>query len=126
MRGMLHAVIVRSPHAHARIRSIDTSAAEASPGVHGVFTAQHVGEAGLPGMVPVGWLLPELKSLIKHGEIAFYPNTTPARSNASGGASQGHRACFADSDRSSGTQRSMYSESGSNFSACNTGLNTRK
>ena len=32
MRGMLHAVIVRSPHAHARIRSIDTSAAEASPG----------------------------------------------------------------------------------------------
>ena len=28
MRGMLHAKVLRSPHAHARIRSIDTSKAE--------------------------------------------------------------------------------------------------
>lgn len=34
--GMLHAKILRSPHAHARIRSIDTSRAEAHPGVKGV------------------------------------------------------------------------------------------
>ncbi|MEO5510016.1 MAG: xanthine dehydrogenase family protein molybdopterin-binding subunit [Longimicrobiales bacterium] len=34
--GMLHAKILRSPHAHARIISIDTSAAEALPGVHAV------------------------------------------------------------------------------------------
>ncbi len=33
---MLHAKILRSPHAHARIRSIDTSAAEAMEGVHAV------------------------------------------------------------------------------------------
>ena len=32
-RGMLHAALVRSPHAHARITSIDTSAAQALPGV---------------------------------------------------------------------------------------------
>lgn len=32
--GMLHAKILRSPHAHARIRGIDTSRAEALPGVH--------------------------------------------------------------------------------------------
>lgn len=36
--GMLHAKILRSPHAHARIVSIDTSAAEALQGVHGVVT----------------------------------------------------------------------------------------
>ncbi|MHC4378112.1 MAG: xanthine dehydrogenase family protein molybdopterin-binding subunit, partial [Planctomycetota bacterium] len=35
--GMLHAKILRSPHAHARIVSIDTSKAEALPGVHGVL-----------------------------------------------------------------------------------------
>ena len=33
--GMLHAVVVRSPHAHAKITSIDTASAEASPGCHG-------------------------------------------------------------------------------------------
>ncbi len=33
--GMLYGVIVRSPHAHARIRAIDTSAALALPGVEG-------------------------------------------------------------------------------------------
>jgi CO/xanthine dehydrogenase Mo-binding subunit len=31
--GLAHAVIVRSPHAHAHIRSIDKAAAVASPGV---------------------------------------------------------------------------------------------
>jgi CO/xanthine dehydrogenase Mo-binding subunit len=36
--GMLHGVIVRSPHAHARIVSIDASAAEALPGVKAVVT----------------------------------------------------------------------------------------
>ena len=37
--GMLHGTVVRSPHAHARIRSIDTAAAEAMPGVLAVVTA---------------------------------------------------------------------------------------
>jgi CO/xanthine dehydrogenase Mo-binding subunit len=37
---MLHAVVVRSPHAHARIVRIDTSAAEAVPGVKAVITAR--------------------------------------------------------------------------------------
>ena len=36
--GLLHLAIVASPHAHARIRSIDTSAAAALPGVHAVLT----------------------------------------------------------------------------------------
>ena len=39
---MLHAKILRSPHAHARIRSIDTSAAEALPGVHAVVVGSEM------------------------------------------------------------------------------------
>ncbi len=38
--GLLHGRVLRSPHAHARILSIDTSRAEAHPGVKGVVTAQ--------------------------------------------------------------------------------------
>ncbi len=38
--GMLTAKIVRSPHPHARIRAIDTSAALAVPGVHAVITGK--------------------------------------------------------------------------------------
>ena len=37
--GMLYGKVVRSPHAHARIRSIDTSRAEAMPGVLAAITA---------------------------------------------------------------------------------------
>ena len=40
LAGMLHGKILRSPHAHARIRSIDTSRAEALPGVMAVLTAR--------------------------------------------------------------------------------------
>ncbi len=38
--GLLHGRVLRSPHAHARIVSIDTSRAETHPGVKGVVTAQ--------------------------------------------------------------------------------------
>jgi CO/xanthine dehydrogenase Mo-binding subunit len=38
--GTLYGKILRSPHAHARIKSIDTSAAEALPGVKAVMTAK--------------------------------------------------------------------------------------
>ena len=38
--GLLHGKILRSPHAHARIKSIDTSRAEAVPGVMAVVTAK--------------------------------------------------------------------------------------
>ena len=37
--GMLHAKVLRSPHAHAVIKSIDTSRAEAAPGVKAVITS---------------------------------------------------------------------------------------
>ncbi|MEM7356218.1 MAG: xanthine dehydrogenase family protein molybdopterin-binding subunit, partial [Acidobacteriota bacterium] len=60
--GMAHAVIVRSPHAHARINSVDTSAATAHPGVLAVFTGQDIADSDIGGVVPVGWLLPDLKT----------------------------------------------------------------
>jgi CO/xanthine dehydrogenase Mo-binding subunit len=44
----LHAAMLRSPHAHARIRAIDVSAACRAPGVGGVFTAADLGPAGEP------------------------------------------------------------------------------
>ncbi|TCH96682.1 xanthine dehydrogenase family protein molybdopterin-binding subunit [Roseococcus sp. SYP-B2431] len=54
--GEAHAYILRSPHAHARIVSIDTAAAKAMPGVVGVFThadmaADGVGE--VPCVIPM-------------------------------------------------------------------------
>ena len=40
--GLLHAVVLRSPHAHAGIRSIDVSAASRMPGVVAVITAADI------------------------------------------------------------------------------------
>src|SRR5271154_619707 len=47
LRGQAHAVFVRSPHAHAKIRSIDTEAAKAAPGVVAVYTGHDVKADGL-------------------------------------------------------------------------------
>jgi aerobic carbon-monoxide dehydrogenase large subunit len=44
--GLLHAVILRSPHAHARIRRIDTERTRAHPGVVDVVTFADLGPAG--------------------------------------------------------------------------------
>ena len=54
--GMVHAAVLRSPHGHARIRSIDTSRAKQAPGVIAVFTGADT-EAGLK-CIPCAWLLP--------------------------------------------------------------------
>src|SRR5947208_17199473 len=48
--GMLHMAILRSPHAHARIRSIDTSRAGASPGVVAVVTGELMAQHKLAWM----------------------------------------------------------------------------
>lgn len=64
MPGMHHAIVVRSPHAAAKIRSIKTNAAQEAPGVVAVFTGddtKHVGP------VPCGASLPGLR--IPHHHI---------------------------------------------------------
>ncbi|MDR7467342.1 MAG: xanthine dehydrogenase family protein molybdopterin-binding subunit, partial [Armatimonadota bacterium] len=54
--GLLHAAIVRSPHAHARIVGIDLSGARQTPGVVAVFTGADL--AGKVGPLPCAWLIP--------------------------------------------------------------------
>ncbi|MCC6534848.1 MAG: xanthine dehydrogenase family protein molybdopterin-binding subunit [Burkholderiales bacterium] len=53
--GQLYAYFLRSPHAHARIRSIDTQAARAAPGVAAVFVGADL--AGQVNGLPCGWLI---------------------------------------------------------------------
>ncbi|HEX2084842.1 MAG TPA: xanthine dehydrogenase family protein molybdopterin-binding subunit, partial [Solirubrobacteraceae bacterium] len=54
--GTLYAAIVRSPEAHARIVSIDTSAAREQPGVEAVFTGEDQGDIAAP--CPMVWVPP--------------------------------------------------------------------
>jgi carbon-monoxide dehydrogenase large subunit len=51
--GTLHARFVRSPFAHARITRVDTSAAEALPGVVAVYTADTLGAGAVPTFMPL-------------------------------------------------------------------------
>jgi carbon-monoxide dehydrogenase large subunit len=51
--GQVYAHILRSPHAHAEIKGIDTSAAQKAPGVIAVFTGADMQVGGLP----CGWLI---------------------------------------------------------------------
>ena len=50
-----YAVFVRSPHAHAKIRSVDTRRAAAMPGVMRIFTGADL--AGKMNGLPCGWLI---------------------------------------------------------------------
>ena len=50
--GMVHGTVLRSPHAHARIRSIDTAKAKAAPGVLAVLTGADYKKSGF-GDLPV-------------------------------------------------------------------------
>src|SRR5579864_1927068 len=52
LSGMAHMAVVRSPHAHARIVSIDLTDATRAPGVLGVFTARDFRPV-LAGAMPV-------------------------------------------------------------------------
>ncbi len=54
--GQLYAAILRSPHGHARIRKIGSSAAKAAPGVVAVFTGADT--EGVLQSIPCAWLVP--------------------------------------------------------------------
>jgi carbon-monoxide dehydrogenase large subunit len=56
MPGMHFAAFVRSPHAHAAIKSIDKSAAEAMPGVIGVLDGKQLTGDGI-GNIICGWMI---------------------------------------------------------------------
>ncbi|HET6195142.1 MAG TPA: xanthine dehydrogenase family protein molybdopterin-binding subunit [Acetobacteraceae bacterium] len=66
--GMAHAVLFRSPHAHARIERMDTTAARAMPGVLAVLTAADARANGLQPMRPT------VEANVQTGErFAFAP-----------------------------------------------------
>jgi carbon-monoxide dehydrogenase large subunit len=54
--GQLHAVILRSPHAHARILKIDTAGAARMPGVAAIYTGPDMAKDNVGG-IPCGWLI---------------------------------------------------------------------
>ena len=55
MEAQSYAIFVRSPHAHATIKSIDISAAEKMPGVVKIFIGKDL--EGKMGGLPCGWLI---------------------------------------------------------------------
>ena len=67
LTGMLHMVLVRSPLAHALIKSIDTAEALKSPGVSAVFTGEDLKEE--LGSLPCGWVVPDTKE-VPHPPLA--------------------------------------------------------
>jgi CO/xanthine dehydrogenase Mo-binding subunit len=71
--GMLYGYVVRSPHAHARILSIDTAAAESSPGVKAVITAKDLpSAAGKTLMGEVGFDLGDMSDNLLARDKALY------------------------------------------------------
>jgi carbon-monoxide dehydrogenase large subunit len=59
LERMTHAVFVRSPHAHARIRRIDAAKALQAPGVIRVFTGADLEQNKIAGL-PCGWLITDV------------------------------------------------------------------
>jgi carbon-monoxide dehydrogenase large subunit len=56
LANMAQCYFVRSPHAHAKIRSVDKTAALAAPGVIGILDGQDVAADKINGL-PCGWLI---------------------------------------------------------------------
>jgi len=75
MPGMLFGDFVRSPYAHARIKSINTEAALALPGVHAVLTAADLEPLGLHWMPTLAgdkqMVLADGKVLFQGQEVAY-------------------------------------------------------
>jgi len=57
--GQTHAVFVRSPHAHAKIKSIRKDKALKAPGVLAVYTGEDLAAAKVGGL-PCGWLITDV------------------------------------------------------------------
>ncbi|MGE3931592.1 MAG: xanthine dehydrogenase family protein molybdopterin-binding subunit, partial [Rhodospirillaceae bacterium] len=77
--GQAHAVMVRSPHAHARIAAIDATAALAMPGVVAVLTGRDARADGLTPMPlnPVSSSPPDIPVANRDGSPLFVPRALP-------------------------------------------------
>ena len=67
--GMLHGAILRSPYAHAKILSIDTSAAEAHPKVHAVITGAVLETLGLAWMPTMSY---DTQAVLATDKVRFH------------------------------------------------------
>ena len=70
--GLLHGKVLRSPHAHARIRSIDTSKAEAAPGVLAVVTNADMPTGGEDEIGSEGVAIGDLRRNVLAADKALY------------------------------------------------------
>jgi carbon-monoxide dehydrogenase large subunit len=72
--GALHACFVRSPHPHARIRSINTETARESPGVYAVFTGKDLAQWTTPLRMapPIEGLLPVEMTTLPVDKVRFH------------------------------------------------------
>ena len=57
LTGLVHAAILRSPHAHAKIVSVDVSAAQSAPGVLAAYTGADTD--GVLNPIPCAWVVPD-------------------------------------------------------------------
>ncbi len=72
-----YGIFLRSPHAHARITSLNTAAAAAAPGVLGIFSGEHFKDIG---GLPCGWLINNIDGtpmkepkhpVLAHGKVRY-------------------------------------------------------
>ena len=79
LKDQAHGYFLRSPHAHATIKSIDAAKAKKMPGVLGVFTGQEVVDTKLGGLI-CGWTITSkdgspMKAgphpVLAHGKVRF-------------------------------------------------------
>src|SRR5689334_7980982 len=78
--GMLHGAVLRSQYAHARIKKLDVSKAQALPGVQLVLTADDLGPAGgaLPLLIPHPALTePRTQRALAGDEVRYVGEAVP-------------------------------------------------
>src|SRR5260370_5732574 len=76
--GALHVAFLRSPHARARIRGIDTTAAKNHPGVVAIYTCENIGalDVEMPLLIPHPSMKnPQTQRPLARGDVHYVGQT---------------------------------------------------
>ena len=73
--GVAHMVLLRSPHAHAKLLEVDTLAAKSAPGIIAVFTNKDLAAAGIVMQLPTAAFFLDPSS--SSGYVAFTKDNGP-------------------------------------------------
>jgi carbon-monoxide dehydrogenase large subunit len=82
-----HAAFVRSPHGHAKVKSVNAAKAKAAPGVLAVYTGEDIAAAKLGGL-PCGWLITDVNGqpmkepphpVLAQGKVRYVGGRRPPR-----------------------------------------------